>query len=108
VEEFKKRHEEDLKRQASIVNSDIRRRAFHKREDLFPERNRKDTPRPESEESGEEGWRNSEGERLEDFGVDELAEFYDEDEQPLSELIRRRQMSKANGGSSTSALGPNP
>lgn len=41
---------------------------------------------------GEEGWRNSEGERLNDFGVDEEVEFYDEqeDEIPLSELLARR------------------
>ncbi|KAF2831301.1 zf-DHHC-domain-containing protein [Ophiobolus disseminans] len=41
---------------------------------------------------GEEGWRNSEGERLQDFGVDEDVEFYDEqeDEIPLAELIARR------------------
>ncbi|KAF2132589.1 zf-DHHC-domain-containing protein [Dothidotthia symphoricarpi CBS 119687] len=43
---------------------------------------------------GEEGWRNSEGERLKDFGVDEDVEFYDEqeDEIPLSELIARRKL----------------
>ena len=42
---------------------------------------------------GEEGWRNSEGERLKDFGVDEDVEFYDEQEDdiPLSELMARRQ-----------------
>ncbi|KAF2855428.1 palmitoyltransferase pfa4 [Plenodomus tracheiphilus IPT5] len=42
---------------------------------------------------GEEGWRNSEGERLQDFGVDEDVEFYDEqdDEIPLNELLARRQ-----------------
>ena len=41
---------------------------------------------------GEEGWRNSEGERLKDFGVDEDVEFYDEqeDEIPLAELLARR------------------
>jgi palmitoyltransferase len=41
---------------------------------------------------GEEGWRNSEGERLKDFGVDEDVEFYDEqdDEIPLAQLIARR------------------
>jgi palmitoyltransferase len=41
---------------------------------------------------GEEGWRNSEGERLKDFGVDEDVEFYDEheDDIPLAELIARR------------------
>ena len=38
-----------------------------------------------------EGWRNSEGDRLDDFGVDENAENFDEDNVPLVELIRRRQ-----------------
>jgi palmitoyltransferase len=36
-------------------------------------------------------WRNKEGERLADFGLDEDAEFYDEDNLPLSEIMRRRQ-----------------
>lgn len=46
---------------------------------------------------GEEGWRNSEGERLKDFGVDEDVEFYDEQEDdiPLSELLARRQAASA-------------
>ena len=39
---------------------------------------------------GGEGWRDSEGDRLEDFGVDEDAECYDEDDLPLTELLRRR------------------
>ena len=38
-----------------------------------------------------EGWRNSEGDRLDDFGVDENAEIFDEDDVPLAELIRKRQ-----------------
>jgi palmitoyltransferase len=47
--------------------------------------------------AGEEGWRNSEGERLKDFGVDEDVEFYDEqeDEIPLAELIARRAASNS-------------
>ena len=40
--------------------------------------------------AGEEGWRNREGERLGDFGVDEVAEFYDEDDMPLAEILRRK------------------
>ncbi|KAH7123829.1 DHHC palmitoyltransferase-domain-containing protein [Dendryphion nanum] len=45
--------------------------------------------------SGEEGWRNSEGERLRDFGLDEDVEFYDEEEDlPLSELLARRKAQK--------------
>jgi palmitoyltransferase len=48
--------------------------------------------KPKHDGEGEEGWRNSEGERLKDFGVDEDVEFYDEheDEIPLAELIARR------------------
>lgn len=45
-------------------------------------------------DAGEEGWRNKEGERLADFGVDEVADFYDEDDVPLAELIRRRQQGR--------------
>lgn len=37
-------------------------------------------------------WRNKEGERLADFGIDEDAEFYDEDNLPLAEIMRRRQV----------------
>lgn len=51
----------------------------------------------EAEAEGEEGWRNSEGERLRDFGVDEDVEFYDEDEVPLAELIRRRKAADPDG-----------
>jgi len=44
------------------------------------------------EDKGEESWRNREGESLADFGVDEVAEFYDEedDDVPIAELIGRR------------------
>jgi palmitoyltransferase len=44
----------------------------------------------ESNCEGEESWRNADGERLEDFGVDEDIEFYDEDNIPLAELMERR------------------
>ncbi|KAG9201525.1 Palmitoyltransferase [Epicoccum nigrum] len=56
-------------------------------------------------DEGEEAWRNSEGERLKDFGVDEDVEFYDEqeDEVPLSVLIKRRQAAAASGGEAVSS-----
>ncbi len=59
--------------------------------DVGEEREKRDDKNMDGE--GEEGWRNSEGERLKDFGVDEDIEFYDEqeDEIPLSELLARRQ-----------------
>nr|OQO16515.1 hypothetical protein B0A51_17151 [Rachicladosporium sp. CCFEE 5018] len=45
---------------------------------------------PAANAEGEQAWRNKEGERLADFGLDEEAEFYDEDDLPLAEIIRRR------------------
>lgn len=41
---------------------------------------------------GEEGWRNSEGETLNDFGVDVDVEFYDEDDVPLGELMKQKNL----------------
>ncbi|KAF2707584.1 zf-DHHC-domain-containing protein [Pleomassaria siparia CBS 279.74] len=54
--------------------------------------NNRDGDSVEGNESGEEGWRNSEGERLKDFGVDEDVEFYDEreDDLPLGQLLALR------------------
>jgi palmitoyltransferase len=45
----------------------------------------------DNEHSGEEGWQDSGGNRLEDYGVEEDVEFYDEDEVPIAELLRRRE-----------------
>ena len=39
---------------------------------------------------GEEGWTNSDGDRLRDYGVDEEADVQADDEIPLGELLRRR------------------
>jgi palmitoyltransferase len=39
---------------------------------------------------GEEGWTNSDGDRLRDYGVDEEAEEISDDDIPLGELLRRR------------------
>ncbi|KAI1515664.1 Palmitoyltransferase [Pyrenophora tritici-repentis] len=47
----------------------------------------------DDEQESVAAWRNSEGERLKDFGVDEDVEFYDEqddDDMPLSELLARK------------------
>ena len=88
IEAFRRRQEEDIQRRSAASNSNYRRRPFHERydgdhqdaSDVFPFQ----------ADSGEEAWRNSEGDRLNDFGVDEDAEFYDEDSIPLAELLRRR------------------
>nr|POE69004.1 palmitoyltransferase pfa4 [Quercus suber] len=84
----------------------IRRKPFHERLQTFAKQTEADAyevddddalsedeeaqPDLPSKDEGEESWRNREGERLADFGVDEVAEFYDEDDVPLSELMKRR------------------
>lgn len=115
IEDFRRRQEVDLARYADgkLV---VRRRPFHERYGDVPPANGNSIHRHEDAVSdteddvyssepelidqpvdkpgrdGEEAWRNAEGERLADFGVDEDAEFYDEDDLPLSELMRRRKM----------------
>lgn len=41
-------------------------------------------------EESKEAWQNSEGDRLKDFGVDEEADFYDEEDLPRTDVLRRR------------------
>ncbi|KAI9044719.1 putative palmitoyltransferase with autoacylation activity Pfa4 [Aspergillus affinis] len=92
IEAFNRRKEEDLNRSREELGIQ-RRRRFHNR---FEKSN--DNKKQENEssddidrsEDGEEGWRNAEGERLGDFGVDEDAEFYDEEDIPLGVLMRQR------------------
>ena len=72
------------------MNRAYRRRPFHERytDGKSPAPN-EDTPIA-SAVAGEESWRNSEGERLEDYGVDEVVDFYDEEEVPLGQLLEQK------------------
>ena len=107
-EDFRKRQEADFLRQKRVELSSgtsvQRRQPFHLRYSDH-EAQTQDTEGTEADGqygsesgdesshtdvAGEEGWRNSEGERLADFGVEESVEFYDEDDIPLAELIRAR------------------
>ena len=88
IEAFRRRQEEDLRRRSATGHPDYRRRPFHVRYDSDQLDASDIFPSPAA--SGEEAWRNSEGDRLNDFGVDEDAEFYDEESIPLAELLRRR------------------
>lgn len=117
IDEFKKRQAEDAARyQDDDGEYIVRRKPFHERleeyarqngnpygddenaieeyEDSDEDEDVRGRPIVRSNE-GEEGWRNKEGERLADFGVDEVADFYDEDDVPLGELVRRRQQAKS-------------
>jgi palmitoyltransferase len=117
VDEFKRRQAADVSRYTDADDEYVvRRRPFHERleaassqeqetsyydydetavmsEDEYgsdDDQSRGRTGQENANGEGEEAWRNKEGERLADFGVDEVADFYDEDDVPLAELIRRR------------------
>lgn len=95
-ETFHQRQQADLIRRQG-THGMIKRKSFHdryatRRHTEQNEANMEDDSTDKESESGEEGWRSPEGDRLRDYGVDEDAEFYDQEEEnvPLSELIRRR------------------
>lgn len=97
ISAFRKRQREDMRRYRSGQPHVYRRRPFH---DRYPSEEEEDEDEDVPEinsggsSGGEEGWRNSEGDRLRDFGVDEDVEFYDEDNVPLAELLQRRKEAK--------------
>jgi len=88
IEAFNRRRDEDLKRgRPGVVQ---RRKQFHERFDSDTRGESDSEPDEKRNSDGEEAWRNSEGERLHDFGVDEEIEFYDEEDIPLAVLIQQR------------------
>ncbi|MCJ1255416.1 Palmitoyltransferase [Lignoscripta atroalba] len=93
IEAFRKRQEKDFERFRRDGSPIARRKAFHTR--FRDHASQLGLDRSSSEDdgshAGEEAWRNSEGDRLGDFGVDEDAEFYDEDDVPIAQLLRRRE-----------------
>lgn len=96
IEAFRRRQQADMQRWKAPESYVQRRKPFAKRLETMAGDNEEygsdGTDNDESmSDSGEEGWKNSEGERLGDFGVDEDVEFYDENV-PLSELIARRRL----------------
>ena len=92
IEAFRQRQEQDLKRFARGSAPVLRRKPFRERcSDTKPEIPiENENIICEDQTAGEEAWQNSEGDGLKDFGVDEEAEFYDEDDLPLAEVLRRR------------------
>ena len=85
-------YSEDLSTNESSVNTFRKRQqADLKRYDQGPTiLDQPQTLHEEYSRKGGEDWRDSEGDRLDDFGVDEDAEYYEEDDIPLTELLRRR------------------
>lgn len=80
IDAFRKRQQKDLKR-FEINSSDARRRIFDTQ-----------TRHDQHKLLGHE-WRDAEGERLDDFGVDEEVDFY-EDDIPLREIMQRQKVNK--------------
>jgi palmitoyltransferase len=90
IDAFHRRQQEDFSRRAAFYGLQ-RRKPFHERfeENSLAPIERQDA-NDDASDSGEEGWQDSEGNRLKDYGVDEDVEFYDEDSIPISELLSRR------------------
>ena len=85
IQAFRQRQQDDYKRYDEHDQMITRRKPFRERY-----QSQSVVALPENGDVGEEAWQNSEGERLQDFGLDEEAEFYDEDDIPLSQLLLRR------------------
>ncbi|BCS21200.1 putative palmitoyltransferase with autoacylation activity Pfa4 [Aspergillus puulaauensis] len=91
IEAFNQRNTADLRRRKAHAEVE-RRKPFHARfDESASDSSENDGGVPDhGSDNGEESWRNSEGERLRDFGVDEEAEFYDEEDIPLAMLMQQR------------------
>ena len=94
IQAFRMRQERDLMRRKT-QDEPTRRRPFRHRFDAngSPKKSEDMYMQASSNsDSGEEAWQDYDGNRLKDFGVDENVEFYDEDDVPLAELMRRRRV----------------
>jgi palmitoyltransferase len=85
-EAFQKRQQEDFERRRRPVVEDTVEEDSGSDEDELVEYESE----YEEDLDGQESWTNSDGERLRDFGVDEDAEVFADDDIPLGELLRRR------------------
>lgn len=90
IQAFNRRQAQDAKR-VKPGQEVQRHKRFHNRIDTDAQDESDSSGHTEQDDSdGEEAWRNSEGERLHDFGVDEEIEFYDEEDIPLAILMQQR------------------
>lgn len=99
IEAFRRRQREDLRRFEKGTMPLDPRKLFHEREAAEEHGNHSQSQREiqsrhstSSDHSsiGEETWRDAAGDRLNDFGVDEKVEFYDEDDMPLARFVERQ------------------
>lgn len=89
---FRRRQEEDFVKRRGVYK--FEGAEYRSKSNMFADEDEEEEDDDDDEDKytkgmiGKEGWTNSEGERLRDFGVDEDAE--DEDDIPLAELLKRR------------------
>lgn len=87
---FRQRQQADFERRSDHYGVQ-RRKPFHERFEDGTDVPIKNDYTSRDDSSGEEGWQDSGGNRLKDYGVDEDVEFYDEDNLPIAELLRRKE-----------------
>ena len=91
VSAFRRRQQGDFDRLAHGSSGTILRRRMDSVSNGHDSLHGSQQPEVDNAGQDKEGWRDSDGDRLGDFGVDEDAEVLDEDNVPLAELIRKRQ-----------------
>lgn len=93
LEAFRQRQQVDLQRFRKEPTPTVRRRPFYQRHDNTESNGKEQSPEFISTDDivqGEEAWRDGDGDRLDDFGVDENVDFFDEDDVPLAVLLQQR------------------
>lgn len=93
MEAFRQRQVADLRRFQKDATPDVRRLPFYDRYEGISQQAQSPSQKLDSTDGiicGEESWRDPEGDRLGDFGVDELIEFYDEDDLPLATILQQQ------------------
>lgn len=85
VRQFRERQQRDFRHRVGYNDSQSSSHDY----DLAEDRDR--SLIPEDDLQAPAAWKDSDGDRLEDFGVDEDIEFYDEDEAPLVNVLQRQQ-----------------
>lgn len=112
LEAFRQRQQFDLQRFRRDPTPVVRRKPFsqrHHNTDTNSEEQSQGFISTDDSVMGEEEWRDSEGDRLDDFGVDEQVEFYDEDDLPLAVLLQQRgRRESSNPGQNVNAVTSEP
>ena len=91
VSAFRRRQQGDFDRLEHGSSGTILRRRVDSVRNRYDNLHGSQQPGIDDAGQDKQRWRDSDGDRLDDFGVDENAEVFDEDNVPLAELIRKRQ-----------------